>query len=115
MNRLEQGEALDQIDPEKSWNRVEGADRGAENLPLPVLSKAFALPAPEEAARVYATAELAGGAYAIVALEGVTPGSTDLSDQERQALGSMVANQRGQQLYQQHASTLLEKAEVERN
>ncbi|MBS99789.1 MAG: peptidylprolyl isomerase [Oceanospirillaceae bacterium] len=115
VNRLEQGEALDQIDPEKSWNRVEGADRGAENLPLPVLSKAFALPAPEEAARVYATAELAGGAYAIVALEGVTPGSTDLSDQERQALGSMVANQRGQQLYQQHASTLLEKAEVERN
>lgn len=115
VNRLEQGEALDQIAPDKRWTQVEAADRGAENLPLPVLGKAFALPAPEGDARVYATAELAGGAYAIVALEGVTPGSTDLSDQERQALGSMVANQRGQQLYQQHASTLLEKAEVERN
>ncbi|WP_027852519.1 SurA N-terminal domain-containing protein [Marinobacterium litorale] len=115
VDRLEQGEALDQIDPDKRWTQVEAADRGAENLPLPVLGKAFALPAPEGDARVYATAELAGGAYAIVALEGVTPGSTDLSDQERQALGSMIANQRGQQLYQQHASTLLEKAEVERN
>lgn len=115
VEQLRGGESLDAIAEGLEWVEAQGVDRGSEAVPATVLREVFAMPAPEQDGTTYASAALAGGDQVIIALRGVTEGDSELSDEERSALANMIANQRGQQVYQAHTEALLEAAEIERN
>ncbi|WP_432695402.1 SurA N-terminal domain-containing protein [Marinobacterium sp. YM272] len=112
---LKQGKALTELEADSSWNASTGVSRGDTSLPAAVVQKAFAMAKPEQGASTYAIAELQNGGRAVVALRGIEAGSSDLSDEERGALASMIATQRGQQIYRSHVDTLRSQAEIETN
>ncbi|MBV1789160.1 SurA N-terminal domain-containing protein [Marinobacterium sp. D7] len=112
---LREGKQLADLDADKAWQEAVAVDRGDQSVPAAVLREAFAMPRPEGETPRYSSVALGDGSRVIVALKGVTDGSTELSDEERKALSTMIANQRGQQIYQMHAEELRQRAEVEIN
>ncbi|GGC02652.1 peptidylprolyl isomerase [Marinobacterium zhoushanense] len=112
---LREGKTLAELDADKAWEEAEAVDRGDQSVPAAVLREAFAMARPEGEAPRYSSVALRNGSRVIVALKGVTDGSTELSDEERKALSTMIANQRGQQIYQMHSEELRQRAEVEIN
>jgi len=112
---LKEGKQLADLDTDKTWEEAGAVERGDQAVPAAVLRKAFAMPRPEGETPRYASVAMEDGSRAIVALRAVEDGSSDMSEEERKALSSMIANQRGRQIYQMHADSLRESAEVEIN
>ncbi|KEA62034.1 Peptidyl-prolyl cis-trans isomerase PpiD [Marinobacterium lacunae] len=111
---LREGRSLADIDATASWEIVTGVERGAQALPSAVVRTAFSMPRPAEGVARYDSVAM-NGARAIVALNAVTDGSDELSEDEQKSLSTVIANQRGQQIYQMHSDALRKSAEVEIN
>ena len=115
IERLKAGESLQALSEELEWTEAEGVTRGSDQIPAAVLRKLFAMPAPAEGAVSYSQVGLNDGEQAIIALRAVTDGEVDLSADERRSLAAMIANQRGQQIYQAYSQDLVNAAEIEKN
>ncbi|WP_409525956.1 SurA N-terminal domain-containing protein [Nitrincola sp. MINF-07-Sa-05] len=112
---LRSGEPLDRLAPEQSWSEFTGLQRDARDVPVNVLQKAFSLPyGGNQQKPMYDSVTLSNGNLAIVRLDAVHAGESDLSDEEIRMMASMLASRLGEMDYQSRFNSLRDSATIER-
>ncbi len=112
--KLEAGEPLESLSADAEVITQAGATRGQREIPAEVREQLFKMPKPEADSSSFAMAPLMDGGVAIIALDAVTSGEANLSEQELTMMAQMLSSRRGQQNYQALANYLKQQAEIER-
>lgn len=116
--QLKQGESFNAVASVANQSVVELADvaRTDRTLAPEIRTELFRLPRPAEGANSYGSVELSSGGRAILALTGIeVPEADALTDEEKQAMRSFLANRQGRQDYQDLVRALKDAAEIEIN
>lgn len=111
---LKAGKSLASLSQGAEVLTVTELSRQGSGVPAELTAEVFKMPKAQEAASSFGYAPLADGNMAIVALDKVTDGAVELSEQERRVMGLVLSNQVGQQDYQDHVANEKSKAEIER-
>jgi peptidyl-prolyl cis-trans isomerase D len=87
--------------------------RGAEQVPAPVLRKAFELPKPGEGAASVGGVRLANGSYAVVAVDDVRQQTGDVDPAQTERLVAELRSIHGQQALRSLIEALRQQADIE--
>ena len=103
LSRMRAGEGPSRVALDgQEWERRDGLQRSAADVPAPLLRAAFELPRPRRGGRSREVVELAEGAFALLVVSGVEDGDTaEIPQSELQSLADqmeMRASQRDQAL-----------------
>ncbi len=100
-----------------AWQEHEDVGRQQGNVNPEIRRQAFNMQAPPEEQSVrYQGSTLSNGAYVVIELQDVQPGSwEDFSEQERQQLTRTIVQQRGRRAFEALLAHLREEADITRN
>ena len=111
---LKSGKSMASLSQGAEVLTVTELSRQGSGVPAELTAAVFKMPKADATNSSFAHVALADGNRAIVALDKVTEGATELSEQERRVMGLVLSNQAGQQDYQDHVANEKSKAEIER-
>jgi len=108
------GDASDIIAAESlSWNERTGVRRNQFDLNIEVVQNLFSLPAPEEGELVRRGFSLTNGAYVVIELQSVTPGSPeDMPEDQRTQLAAAMLDSQSRLTFDALLGTLRERATI---
>lgn len=111
---LRQGQSLEDLTQDYSWTALQGANRGAADVPTDIRNHVFALQLPAEGA-AFSQLALADGSQVLVRLEAIHENATELTAEEMRLMQSILGSNQGQQEYQARLQSLRDAARIERN
>ncbi|MFW1678216.1 SurA N-terminal domain-containing protein [Pontibacter sp. JAM-7] len=114
LSQLEAGETLESVAVEAEIKTQAGVTRNQRDVVAEIRSKLFEMAKPKSDQTNFGKAVLLDGSVAIIALDSVQAGDTELSEQELRMMGQMLSSRRGQENYQSLMGYLKDQAEIER-
>ncbi|WP_022965782.1 SurA N-terminal domain-containing protein [Denitrificimonas caeni] len=96
LSSLQEGKASVEQAQQETWQVVEAATRGQENIDPEVLQALFKMPKPEAGAAKFAGLNLGNGDYVVVRLTGVNAADVSLNGSELKQYRDILASRAGQ-------------------
>lgn len=110
---LNQGERLENLTDEFTWNEVLEADRADSRVPSQIRQQLFAMSS--DTTPNHDLVQLNDGSFALLRLNAVNSSDTQLNDEEMSVMMSLLGATLGQQEYLNRVDSLRNQATIERN